>query len=617
MSTDILMPHPITNSAVQNPHGPEFQRDGTVRFRLWAPVCKHVDLELLSDSEPLRMNAVGEGWHEIVTPTAQVGTRYRFVLPHGIRVPDPASMYQPDDVHGPSELINPRVWTWRDSEWRGRPWNEAVIYELHVGTFTPQGTFLAAIEKLEHLVSLGITAIQIMPVADFPGRRNWGYDGVLLYAPDASYGRPEDFKALVEAAHRQGLMVFLDVVYNHFGPDGNYLPVYAADFFTDRHKTPWGDAVNFDGPGSRAVRDFVIHNALYWVTHFHIDGLRLDAVHAIVDDSDTHVLEELADRVRSAVPTRHIHLILENEENQASRLERHADGRPQVYTAQWNDDVHHTLHTAATGEDKGYYAEYLGDTAKLGRALAEGFAFQGEMMTYRGKPRGEVCTHLPPAAFVAFLQNHDQVGNRAFGDRIGASARPEALRALCATYLLLPQIPMLFMGEEWCATSSFPFFCDLGAELSQAVRQGRRQEFAKFPEFQDAAQRERIPDPQADTTFASGKLNWHEVDQREHRDWLEWYQRILDRRRRFVTPLIDDIRHAGTFTVLADGAVAVRWQVVASGELVLAVNLSDSPVDGFQTDAGALIWQEGTTAADGTFAPWSVRCWITENSRAE
>jgi malto-oligosyltrehalose trehalohydrolase len=559
------------------------------------------------------MSAIGEGWHEVVTAKAQVGTRYRFVLPDGMRVPDPASMYQPEDVHGPSELIDPSAWQWRDADWTGRPWNEAVIYELHVGTFTPEGTFRSAIDKLEHLVSLGITAIQIMPVADFPGRRNWGYDGVLLYAPDASYGRPEDFKALVEAAHRHGLMVFLDVVYNHFGPDGNYLPVYAPQFFTDRHKTPWGDAVNFDGPGSRAVRDFVIQNALYWVTHFHVDGLRLDAVHAILDDSDTHLLEELAERVHSAVPTRHIHLVLENEENQASRLERQADGRPRFYTAQWNDDVHHTLHTAATGEDKGYYAEYLDDTVKLGRALAEGFAFQGEMMTYRGEPRGETCTHLPPAAFVAFLQNHDQVGNRAFGDRIGASVRREALRAVCATYLLLPQIPMLFMGEEWCATSPFPFFCDFGAELAQAVRQGRRQEFAKFPEFHDAAQRERIPDPQADDTFASGKLKWHEVDQCEHREWIEWYQRILDRRRRFVTPLIGDIRHAGTFTVLGDGAVAVRWQVERSGELVLAVNLSDSSVDSFPTDAGPLIWEEGITDADGTFAPWTVRCWITEN----
>ena len=282
-----------------------------------------------------------------------------------------------------------------------------------------------------------------------------------MYAPDSSYGRPEDLKALVEAAHAQGLMVFLDVVYNHFGPDGNYLPVYAPQFFTGRHKTPWGPAVNFDGEDSRAVRDFVVHNAIYWVRQFHIDGLRLDAVHAIFDDSPKHILAELAERARAALPERQFHLILENEENEARWLERDGSIRPRLYTAQWNDDVHHALHTAVTGEEKGYYHEYRGAAVKLGRALAEGFAFQGETMRYRGRPRGERSNHLPPGAFIAFLQNHDQIGNRAFGDRIAATSPLKALRAAAAVYLLLPQIPMLFMGEEWGASSPFPFFCDL------------------------------------------------------------------------------------------------------------------------------------------------------------
>jgi malto-oligosyltrehalose trehalohydrolase len=276
-----------------------------------------VDLEISGAPGPLAMTPTGGGWYELVTDQAKVGSRYRFVLPDGMKVPDPASRYQPEDVHGPSEIVDTTQWTWNDGSWTNHPWHEAVVYELHIGTFTPEGTFQAAIAKLDHLASLGVTAIEIMPVADFPGRRNWGYDGVLPYAPDCSYGRPEDLKALVEAAHARGLMVLLDVVYNHFGPDGNYLPVYAPQFFTNRHKTPWGAAVNFDDSGSKEVRDFVVGNALYWVQEFHMDGLRLDAVHAIVDDSPRHILTELAERVREAAGNRPVHLVLENEENQA------------------------------------------------------------------------------------------------------------------------------------------------------------------------------------------------------------------------------------------------------------------------------------------------------------
>jgi maltooligosyltrehalose trehalohydrolase len=350
-----------------------------------------------------------------------------------------------------------------------------VIYELHVGTFTPEGNFQAIIGKLDYLVDLGVTAIEMMPIADFPGRRNWGYDGVLPFAPDSIYGRPDDLKALVDAAHACGIMVFLDVVYNHFGPDGNYLAAYAPQFFNNNRTTPWGAAINYDGPHSRPVRDFAIHNALYWIKEFHLDGLRLDAVHAITDLGPRHLLDELAERVRAAAGARHVHLILENEENAATTLLRNARGQPLHYTAQWNDDLHHVLHVAATGEAAGYYREYKGDTDKLGRALAEGFAFQGEMMAYRGKPRGESSAHLPPGAFVAFIQNHDQIGNRAFGDRLGRIAPPEAVRAVAAMYLLAPQTPMLFMGEEWGASHPFPFFCDFGGELSGAVRNGRRE----------------------------------------------------------------------------------------------------------------------------------------------
>jgi malto-oligosyltrehalose trehalohydrolase len=523
-----------------------------VQFRLWAPACDRVELVLDGEPAPLKMKSASEGWHELTTPLARHGTRYRFRLPDGMLVPDPASRYQPEDVHGPSEVIDTATWQWSDTAWRGRPWREVVMYELHIGAFTAEGTFRSAIAKLDHLAQLGVTAIEIMPIVDFPGLRNWGYDGVLPYAVDSAYGRPEDFKTLVEAAHARGILMLLDVVYNHFGPEGNYLSLYAPRFFTDRHRTPWGPGLNFDGAGCRAVREFVIHNALYWLREFHLDGLRIDAVHAIFDDSPVHILEELAARVRSEITDRHIHLILENERNEPRWL-RHG-----LYTAQWNDAAHHVLHTAITGEDHRYYAKYVGDTHKLGRALAEGFVSGG---------RG-----LRSDAFIAFLQNHDQTGNRAFGERIGALAPAEAVRAAAAVYLLLPQIPMLFMGEEWNASTPFPFFCDFAGELAERVRQGRRAEFGYTV----------IPDPQSAETFASAKLDWKEAAR--NRETIEWYRRILAVRREHITP-----QAPGEYEVIAAGAVVVRWP---SG-LTLAANLSPVPVP-LPSTRGDVIWQEGT-----------------------
>jgi malto-oligosyltrehalose trehalohydrolase/4-alpha-glucanotransferase len=621
------------------PFGAQVQDDGSVRFRLWAPSHPEVAVELEGESEGessaaaeggapaeaggvapaiapdqtrmLRMQPLEGGWHEVVSRRAHPGTRYRFVLPDGTRVPDPASRFQPQDVHGPSEVIDPTAYEWRDGDWRGRAWEEAVVYELHVGAFTPQGTFRGIIDKLDHLVSLGVTALEIMPVADFPGGRNWGYDGVLPYAPDGAYGRPEDFKALVDSAHARGLMVLLDVVYNHFGPEGAYLHVIAPETFTDRHKTPWGAAINTDGAGATPVREYFIHNALYWIEEFHLDGLRLDAVHAILDDSPKHLLSELAERVRAANPDRQIHLVLENEENQASRLVRDADAKPRWYSAQWNDDVHHVLHVAATGEAHGYYGDYHGDTGKLGRALAEGFAFQGEVMPYRGHERGEDSTSVPPSAFVAFMQNHDQVGNRAFGERLTAIAPPQAVRAMAATYLLLPQVPMLFMGEEWAAAQPFPFFCDFGEELADAVRNGRREEFARFPEFKDPATRERIPDPVAEATFESAKLDWEQAGSGQHAAWLDWYRRVLAARHKQIVPRVGAIRSAGEHRVVGEGAVLVKWALDGgASSLVLAANLSAKPVDGFPQPAGESIWTEGEADAT-TLGPWAVR-WSIE-----
>jgi len=574
-------------------HGPSFERDG-VRFRLWAPAMEQLSLVIEGQAEPVPMQRGSGGFFEAFVAGVRVGARYRFKLPDGTLVPDPASRFQPDDVHGASELIDHAAYPWRDG-WAGRDWEDVVLYELHVGAFTAEGTFAAAIQKLDHLAELGVTALEIMPVGDFRGRWGWGYDGVYPYAPDASYGRPEDFKAFVEAAQARGIAVILDVVYNHFGPEGNYLSRYAPQFFTSRHKTPWGEAVNFDGPHARPVRDFVIENAEYWIDVFRLDGLRLDAVDTIRDDSRPDILTELAERVRSRF-SRPVHLLLENGDNEPERLDRR-NGKPRLYTAQWNDDMHHVLHVAATQEEGGYYGDY-GEASLLGRALAEGFAFQGEVMSYRGQPRGGRSAHLPPDAFVAFIQNHDQIGNRAFGERLNALAPAHVVEALASVYLLLPQVPMLFMGEEWGAEQPFPFFCDFKGELAEAVRRGRGEEFARFPEFADPRRAAKIPDPVAEATFLSAKLDWARVNE----DHLEFYRAALAARRSHVRPLSPFISRGGEAIVRGAQAVSVVWAAGAR-RLVLDANLSDACVP--FPDAGDVFWRYGESA--GVFGPWSVR----------
>jgi len=414
-------------------------------------------------------------------------------------------------------------------------------------------------------------------------------------------------------------MVLLDVVYNHFGPEGNYLPLYAPQFFNERHHTPWGAAINYDAEGSATVREFFCQNALYWLAEFHFDGLRLDAVHAIIDDGQPHFLQTLGERIRAAPLPRQVHLVLENEHNQARWLARDGQARAGIYDAQWNDDVHHVLHVAASAESEGYYADYPRESGvQLGRALAEGFAFQGEHMPYRGSTRGEPSAQLPPTAFVAFIQNHDQIGNRAFGERLSALTSSAALRAVAATYLLLPQIPMLFMGEEWGCRQPFQFFCDFGAELADHVRDGRRAEFARFSTFQNPAARERIPDPLAEATFLASKLDWQALRSPEHAAWLEWYRDLLALRTRELVPRLPGITRAARFRVLGPGAVQLAWDCGAgasmSGEperLALAVNLHEAPAPGFEpADGELLLWQEGEAPQADTLAPWSVRCWL-------
>jgi len=588
------------------PYGAQLEADGRVRFRLWAPAARRVTLCLEEPAAVLPLEAHADGWHELLTDAAGPGRRYRYRINDGPQVPDPAARFQPEGVHGPSEVIDPRAFPWQDAGWRNRPWQETVLYELHVGSFTPQGGYAGVTERLDHLAALGVTALELMPLAAFPGSHGWGYDGVLPYAPHAAYGRPEELKALVQAAHQRGLMVFRDVVYNHFGPEGNYLHLYAPAFFSNRHHTPWGAALNFDGAHSGPVREFFIHNALYWLEEYHLDGLRLDAVHAIADDSQPDILEELAARVQARFGhERRVHLVLENDHNAAHYLER-------GYRAQWNDDLHHALHVLLSGETAGYYADYADAPARhLGRCLAEGFAYQGEPSPYRGgHRRGEPSGHLPPDAFVGFLQNHDQIGNRARGERITRLAEPEAVRAATALLLFAPAIPLLFMGEERGCRQPFPYFCDFGPELAAQVAAGRRREFAARHDLGDAP----LPDPGTAGTFARARLDWSAAASPAGRHWQAQVQELLTLRRHWLVPRLAGAG-GGRYRLLGPRAVQVDWRLGDGSDLHLLANLGPEPVQGVAQPPGRLLYAGGSEAAaalaGGTLPPWSV-LWLGE-----
>ncbi|QBF29101.1 malto-oligosyltrehalose trehalohydrolase [Pseudomonas tructae] len=521
-------------------------------FALWAPDAQRVDVEFNAGRHrPLQAQA--DGWFVGELP-CKAGERYRYRIDGALTVADPASRYQPEGVHGPSALVDRTAYHWQQPHWQGRPWHQAVIYELHVGLC---GGYAGVMERLPALAELGITAIELMPIGQFPGTRNWGYDGVLPFAPQHSYGTPEQLCELVDQAHGHGLMVLLDVVYNHFGPDGNYLGQYASGFFREDRQTPWGAAIDFR---RRQVRDFFIENALMWLQDYRFDGLRLDAVHAI-DDPD--FVAELAHRVRDEIaPGRQVWLTLENEHNQAHLLE-------QGFDAQWNDDGHNALHVLLTGEREAYYADYSESTLdKLARCLSQGFVFQGQP-DRNGRPRGEPSAHLPPTAFVLFLQNHDQIGNRAFGERLNQLCPPQALRAATTLLLLAPMIPLLFMGDEWGCEQPFVFFTDHHAELADAVREGRRAEFAGFSAFADAVSRARIADPNAIDTFnASRPL----APQAQQQPWQLFYRQLLALRERHIVPQLPGIRALGA-QVLGPQALSARWQLRNGGELRIDLNL--------------------------------------------
>lgn len=589
--------------------------DSGTRFKLWAPRCEAISLKLKGKRNGVPMEAMGDGWHRLEMEEVKAGALYKYVLPDGSEIPDPASRYQPDDVNGFSQVVDPRAYQWTDVEWVGRPWEETIIYELHVGTFSEPGTFKGAMGKLDHLVSLGITAIQLMPLADFYGSFNWGYDGVAWFAPESSYGTPDDLKAFITAAHMHGLMVFLDVVYNHFGAHGNYLPAIAP-IFNDKHTSPWGEAINYDGAGAAVVREFVIENAIYWVSEFNFDGLRFDAVHAIRDDSSTHILEILAARIRSARPTHFTHLILENAENQESWIKRDSALVPVHYTAQWNDDVHHLLHSAGTGENTGYYADFdhLEERSdKLGRALAEGFAYQGEMKPHEGMHIGEPSVGLPATSFVVYMQDHDQVGNRIHGDRITDIANADAVRALASVYLLSPQIPMIFMGEEWAAKQHFPYFADVPPDFRKVVLEGRQEELKGTPEHDDPAKPdvEETTDPTLRSTFESAKLDWSALRTKEHAAWLQFYRNLIDVRRMEIIPRLTGIEgFSSNYEVVGPKCVVVCWFLPGGSTLRLYANLSPDAQLDIPPVSGRRIWLQGYSE-EGNLGPWTV-LWTVE-----
>jgi maltooligosyltrehalose trehalohydrolase len=574
--------------------GARLTSEGTT-FRLWAPAARRVDVALEQQRYPL--TSCKHGWFETSVPDVKAGARYKFRIDDEIDVPDPASAFQPDDVFGPSEVIDPKNYAWRAADWRGRSWHETVLLEAHVGTFTQEGTYRAMIGKLDHLVETGITALELLPLADFAGTRNWGYDGVLWYAPDSAYGRPEDLKLLVDEAHLRGLMVFLDVVYNHFGPEGNYLGRYAPPFFTET-QTPWGSAIDYREP---QVRAFAIENALYWLDEYRFDGLRLDAVHAIAELGEIPMLNDLslAAGQLAAEKGRHIHLVLENDDNRVSLLDPVQDPPRGKYHAQWNDDYHHAWHVKLTGEKQGYYRDYQrAPLSDIARALGSGFVYQGEASEHRGgQLRGEASGTLAPTAFVNFLQNHDQIGNRAFGDRLESQVEPEAIEAALAITLLAPTIPMLFMGEEWGSKVPFPFFCDFKGGLAEAVRKGRRDEYAwAYEKFGDD-----VPDPLSEATFRSAILDW-ETTADGGRERLALVRELLAIRRQHIMPRLAGARF-GEARVADDGTLNANWQLGTDARLSLTANLSDRTIAMQSKEVrGAPIWGRPGDA----MKPWLV-----------
>lgn len=575
--------------------GANYEGNGT-RFRAWAPGVSTIDVVIYrADDQPqiVPMKSGTDGCYEAFVNAVEPGALYKFRVNNELQFPDPASKFQPEGVHGPGQVIDLDNYHWQDSSWKNPPLEQLVFYETHIGTFTEAGTFAGVKERLSYLKDLGITALQLMPVADFPGRWNWGYDGVMLYAPARCYGPPQELCQLIDAAHALGLAVFLDVVYNHFGPDGNYTGVYGSQFESKKHHSPWGAGLNFDDAGSALVRRFFIDNAIYWLKNFHFDGLRLDATHAIIDDSKLHFLAELNAKVKEACGERTVYLIAEDHRNLGKMLQSGNSGGYGL-DGVWADDFHHQNRCLLAGDNEGYYADFTGSTTDLAKTIQQGWFYTGQFSQHSEGNRGTDPSGIPPKAFVVCIQNHDQIGNRAFGDRLHHKITPAAFRASSALLLCSPQTPLLFMGQEWSASTPFQFFTDHNAELGKLVTEGRRKEFRHFSAFTDPAVRETIPDPQALSTMQNCVLRWEELEASPHDKTLALYKALLNLRKSEPSLQSADMPTHQCFAINDNALALLRGEPAT---FLLICQLQES---------GTLHWQDIPQLAEHNPQDWTV-----------
>lgn len=539
-----------------------------VRYRVWAPERRMVRVEVGPDqgrTRTVELAPEAEGYHGGFDPAGRAGDLYRYVLDGADRAPDVASRFQPEGVFGPSEVVDPAAYRWKTESWRRPPIRGRIVYELHVGTFTRAGTFAAAIDRLPHLVRLGVNTIELMPLGDFPGRWNWGYDGVMPYAPARCYGRPDELRALIDGAHGLGLAVVLDVVYNHYGPVGNALRRFSPHYFRPGQDTPWGESFNFDGPQSGPVRAFFIGNAVHWLDEYRLDGLRLDATHAVSDTSEPHLFAEIA----AAARARGAFTIAEDERNEPAVV----SGGPGGWNADavWADDFHHSIRVALTGTRDSYFGSYEGSPRELADLLENGWLYRGRTYPHWGRPRGGPSAHLPPEKFVWCISNHDQVGNRPLGERLGLLAGEAGYRAAAVLLCLAPYTPMLFMGQEWAASTPFLFFCDHPGEVGEKMAEWRRKEFASQSYHPDPATLARMPDPQAETTYRASQLRWDESEKTPHRGMLELHRAALALRAQH--PHFAAAERGGWTARPFGRLVAVRW-TPPGGDWLLLVRLA-------------------------------------------
>jgi maltooligosyltrehalose trehalohydrolase len=577
------------------------------RFEVCAPTHQRVELLLYQSSTRSRrvpLTTKADGTFVVTLTDVKAGDRYAYLLDGEGPFPDPASRYQPEGVHGPSQIIDPTQFAWSDHDWRGVRLQDAIIYELHVGTFTPAGTFEGVTERLQYLADLGITVVELMPVADFPGRWNWGYDGVSLFAPARCYGTPDALRRLVDTAHRLGLAVILDVVYNHFGPDGAYLTVFSPYYLSTQHRTPWGAAVNLDGDNSNQARAFFVENALHWLTEYHFDGLRLDATHGFVDESPSHLVRELALSVRESINDRSVLLIAEDERN-LNTIVRPFDESGWGVDAVWSDDFHHQIRRLSAGDRDGYYQDFSGSVADLATTVRRGWFYTGQHSAYHDAPRGTDPTGVPLNKMVFCIQNHDQVGNRPFGSRLNHEIDPALFRAVTAVLLFAPETPLLFMGQEWAASSPFLYFTDHHEELGRLVTEGRRKEFSRFAAFSDETSRARIPDPQAESTFAASQLPWNEIDAAGHAGVRRLYHALLTLRRR--EPALRSPEGVAVVALGEHSLAIERTSGRSEALLLLACLRAPATVDARQWAArdSAGLWEAVLTTEDDAFVTMS------------